>query len=76
MSHTTITSAAGGRLFAAMTPRQRRQAERYQEVMGREATERALAEARRCTYCGGTLPAGHSKGCRFWGGREPLPAKR
>lgn len=58
----------------AMTVRQRRQVERYAETMGEAAAERALAEARRCTHCGGTLPGGHSKGCRWWGGREPVPA--
>lgn len=58
------------------SPRVKRQVEAYRELMGEEKTEKQLAEARRCTYCFGTLPGGHSAGCRFWGGREPLPRKR
>lgn len=49
-----------------LTPKQRRQLELYQANKGAEATERQLTEARRCTYRGGELPGGHSRGCRFY----------
>lgn len=55
----------------AASKRQRQQVQDYRRLMGGEATERQLRQARRCTYCFGTLPGGHSPGCRFYGGREP-----
>lgn len=57
----------------AASAKVKRQVAEYRRLMGEERTERQLREARRCTYCFGTLPGGHSPGCRFWGGREPLP---
>lgn len=52
----------------------REQAEEYRRLMGRAALERQLAPER-CPDCLGTKPAGHSRDCPWWGGREPLPKK-
>jgi hypothetical protein len=61
--------SGGDPSFEKLTSRQRRQLARYRENMGEAAVERQLAEQRRCTYCGGTLPGGHASACRFY--RDP-----
>lgn len=52
----------------------REQAEAYRRLMGQSALERQISP-KRCATCLGTLPAGHSRDCPWYGGREPLPPR-